>query len=124
MLNERHQTIFEVLEPDNEVTPLHSPFQAELKNKAMKQLEGMNDTLRIYISSLAARARYWIFHKDGDNFDLKVSDPKSPSYQIIANDPKMESIIGVLNALILSLDTNVNESSTKTSCRSVKMSRR
>ena len=34
-----------------------------------------------------------IFHKDGDDFDLKVSDPKSPSYLLIANDPEMESII-------------------------------
>lgn len=33
--------------------------------------------------------------------DLKVSDPKNPSYLLIANDPEMESIIGALNALIL-----------------------
>ena len=27
---------------------------------------------------------YWIFHRDGDDFDLKVSDPKNPSYLLIA----------------------------------------
>ena len=47
--------------------------------------------------------------RSGDDFDLKVSDPKNPSYLLIANDPEMESIIGALNALILNrLVTRVN----------------
>lgn len=108
-LNESYQTIFEVLETDNEVAPLLGPFQTALKNKAMEQLEGMIGTLRVYTSRLATKESYWIFHKDGDDFDLKVSDPQSPSYLLIANDPEMESIIGALNALILNrLVTRVN----------------
>ena len=108
-LNESYQTIFEVLETDNEVAPLLGPFQTALKNKAMEQLEGMIGTLRVYTSRLATKESYWIFHKDGDDFDLKVSDSKSPSYLLIANDPEMESIIGALNALILNrLVTRVN----------------
>lgn len=108
-LNESYQTIFEVLETDNEVAPLLGPFQTALKNKAMEQLEGMIGTLRVYTSRLATKESYWIFHKDGDDFDLKVSDPEHPSYLLIANDPEMESIIGALNALILNrLVTRVN----------------
>ena len=108
-LNESYQTIFEVLETNNEVAPLLGPFQTALKNKAMEQLEGMIGTLRVYTSRLATKESYWIFHKDGDDFDLKVSDPKNPSYLLIANDPEMESIIGALNALILNrLVTRVN----------------
>ena len=108
-LNESYQTIFEVLETDNEVAPLLGPFQTALKNKAMEQLEGLIGTLRVSTSRLATKESYWIFHKDGDDFDLKVSDPKSPSYLLIANDPEMESIIGALNALILNrLVTRVN----------------
>ena len=108
-LNESYQTIFEVLETDNEVAPLLGPFQTALKNKAMEQLEGMIGTLRVYTSRLATKESYWIFHRDGDDFDLKVSDPKNPSYLLIANDPEMESIIGALNALILNrLVTRVN----------------
>ena len=104
-LNESYQTIFEVLETDNEVAPLLGPFQTALKNKAMEQLEGMIGTLRVYTSRLATKESYWIFHKDGDDFDLKVSDPKNPSYLLIANDPEMESIIGALNALITRVNT-------------------
>jgi len=108
-LNQDYQTIFDVLQTDPEVLPLLGPFQTALKNKAMEQLEGMIGTLRVYTSRLATKESYWIFHKDGDDFDLKVSDPKSPSYLLIANDPEMESIIGALNALILNrLVTRVN----------------
>ena len=107
--NESYQTIFEVLETDNEVAPLLGPFQTAMKNKAFEQLEGMIGTLRVYTSRLATKESYWVFHKDGDDFDLKVSDPNNPSYLVIANDPEMESIIGALNALILNrLITRVN----------------
>ena len=69
----------------------------------------MIGTLRVYTSRLATKESYWVFHRDGDDFDLKVSDPKNPSYLLIANDPEMESIIGALNALILNrLVTRVN----------------
>ena len=108
-LNESYQTIFDVLQTDSEVAPLLGPFQTALQNKAMEQLEGMIGTLRVYTSRLATKESYWIFHRDGDDFDLKVSDPKHPSYLLIANDPEMESIIGALNALILNrLVTRVN----------------
>jgi hypothetical protein len=108
-MNESYETIFEVLQTDPEVAPLLGPFQSAFKQKAYEQLEGMIGTLRVYTSRLATKESYWIFHKDGDDFDLKVSDPKSPSYLLIANDPEMESIIGALNALILNrLVTRVN----------------
>ena len=74
-LNESYQTIFEVLETDNEA-PLLGPFQTALKNKAMEQLEGMIGTLRVYTSRLAPR-RVIDIYKDGDDFDLKVSDRKA-----------------------------------------------
>lgn len=108
-LNLDYTTIFEILETDPEVAPLLGPFQTAMKNKAMEQLEGMIGTLRVYTSRLATKESFWIFHKDGDDFDLKVSDPNNPSYLLIANDPEMESIIGALNALILNrLVTRVN----------------
>ena len=100
-LNESYDTIFEVLMTDTEVAPLLGPFKTAFENKEMEQLEGMIGTLRVFTSRLATKESYWIFHKDGDDFDLKVSDPKHPSYLLITNDPEMESIIGALNVLIL-----------------------
>lgn len=106
-LNRDYSEIFEVLETDPEVYPLMAPFMTAKKNNAMEQLEGMIGTLRVQTSRLATKEAYWVF--SGDDFDLKVSDPKNPSYLLIANDPEMESIIGALNALILNrLVTRVN----------------
>ena len=100
-LNLDYNTIFEILQTDPEVAPLLGPFQTAMKNKAMEQLEGMIGTLRVQTSRLVTKESYWIFHKDGDEFDLKISDRKSPSYLVIANDPEKEDIIGALNAMIL-----------------------
>ena len=89
-LNHDYKEIFEILATDPEVYPLLGPFMTAYQNKAMEQLEGMIGTLRVQISRLATKEAYWIFHKDGDDFDLKVSDPKKPSYLLIANDPEKE----------------------------------
>lgn len=106
-LNHSYEEIFEVLKTDPEVYPLLASFVTAFQNKAMDQLEGMIGTLRVQISRLATKEAYWVF--SGDDFDLKVSDPKHPSYLLIANDPDMESIIGALNAMILNrLVTRVN----------------
>ena len=108
-LNHDYKDIFEVLKTDPEVYPLLGPFMTAYDNKAMEQLEGMIGTLRVQISRLATKEAYWVFHRDGDDFDLKVSDPATPSYLLIANDPEKESIIGALNAMILNrLVTRVN----------------
>ena len=109
LLNHDYEEIFEVLKTDPEVYPLLGPFQTAFENKAMEQLEGMIGTLRVQTSRLATKESYWIFHKDGDEFDLKVSDPANPSFLVIANDPEQEKIIGALNALSLNrLVTRVN----------------
>lgn len=94
-----YATIFDVLMTDDRVDSLIAPFKTALKNKAMDQLEGMVGTLRIYVSRLVTPEAFWVL--SGDDFDLKISDPKNPSYLLIANDPKMEAIITALNAVIL-----------------------
>ncbi len=46
----------------------------------------MVGTLRVNAARLVSPEAYWVF--TGDDFDLKISDPVSPSYLVIANDPK------------------------------------
>ncbi len=108
-LNHDYSEIFDILKTDPEVYPLLGPFITAYDNKAMEQLEGMIGTLRVQISRLATKEAYWVFSKEGDDFDLKVSDPKNPSYLLIANDPEKQQIISALNAMILNrLVTRVN----------------
>lgn len=106
-LTQSYEDVFGVLIQDEEIKPLLAPFKSALDNKAMDQLEGMAGTLRVLASRLVTKEAYWVF--SGDEFDLKVSDPKNPSYLVIANDPEMEGVVGALNALILNrLVTRVN----------------
>ncbi len=108
-LNHDYEEIFEVLKTNPEVFSLLAPFITAYDNKAMEQLEGMIGTLRVQISRLATKEAYWVFHRDGDDFDLKVSDPHNPSYLLIANDPEKQKIISALNAMVLNrLTTRVN----------------
>ena len=98
-MQEEYSIIFDVLMNNSRVAPLVAPFRSAYKNEAMDQLEGMIGTLRVDASRLVSEESYWVL--SGDDFDLKISDPANPSYLLIANDPKMESVITALNAVIL-----------------------
>lgn len=102
-----YQEVFDVLMMEPKIMSLMAPFKSAYKNKAMDQLEGMVGTLRVTAARLVTPESYWVF--SGDDLDLKISDPKAPSYLVIANDPEKEQIMGALNALILNrLVTRVN----------------
>ena len=106
-LGKQYSDVFDILMQDQKILSLMAPFQSSYTNKAMDQLEGMLGTLRVNAARLVSPEAYWIF--TGDDFDLKISDPASPSYLVIANDPEKEQIVGALNALVLNrLVTRVN----------------
>lgn len=106
-LGKPYADTFEVLMKVPDIVSLMAPFQSAYQNKANDQLEGMVGTLRVNAARLVSPEAYWVF--SGDDFDLKISDPKNPSYLVIANSPEKEQVIGSLNALILNrLVTKVN----------------
>jgi len=106
-LGRPYDEVFNILMQDDKISSLMAPFQSAYKNKANDQLEGMVGTLRVNAARLVSPEAYWVF--TGDDFDLKISDPNSPSYLVIANDPEKEQVIGSLNALVLNrLITRVN----------------
>ncbi len=65
----------------------------------MDQLEGQMASLKVQLSRLATKESFWVF--SGNDFNLKVSDKTDPSYLIIANNPKTQSMNSALNALII-----------------------
>ena len=106
-LGRPYDEVFNILMQDDKIASLMAPFQSAYKNKANDQLEGMVGTLRVNAARLVSPEAFWVF--TGDDFDLKISDPKSPSYLVIANDPEKEQVIGSLNARVLNrLITRVN----------------
>lgn len=98
-LNQEYDVLFKVLFSEPELKSLVSPFEAAYKSGAVDQLEGQMASLKVQLSRLATKESFWVF--SGNDFNLKVSDKKGPSYLIIANNPKTQSMNSALNALII-----------------------
>lgn len=98
-LNQEYDVLFKVLFSEPELKSLVSPFEAAYKSGAVDQLEGQMASLKVQLSRLATKESFWVF--SGYDFNLKVSDKKDPSYLIIANNPKTQSMNSALNALII-----------------------
>lgn len=88
-LNRSYEEIFTVLFSNKELESLLSPFMTAYKARAFDQLEGQVGTLKIFISRLATKETFWVF--SGDDFDLKISNPKAPSILILASNPNTQS---------------------------------
>ena len=98
-LNQEYDVLFKVLFSEPELKSLVSPFEAAYKSGAVDQLEGQMASLKVQLSRLATKESFWVF--SGNDCNLKVSDKKDPSYLIIANNPKTQSMNSALNALII-----------------------
>src|SRR5690554_77094 len=89
-LNRTYEEIFACLLNFPELESLLSPFRSALEKRAFEQLEGQVGTLKIFISRLNTKETAWIF--SGDDFNLKISDPKHPCILILANSPATQNI--------------------------------
>jgi len=89
-LNRTYEEIFTCLNKFPLLESLLSPFASALQKKAYDQLEGQIGTLKIFISRLNTEETAWVF--SGDDFNLKISDPKNPSILILANSPATQNI--------------------------------
>lgn len=104
-LNLSYEEIFNTLFSDPELVSLLSPFKSAYYSKAFDQLEGQVGTLKIFISRLATKETYWVF--SGDDFELKISDPKNPSILVLANDPLTQSINSTCYSVVLNRITKL-----------------
>lgn len=104
-LNRSYEEIFTVLFSNRELESLLSPFMTAYKARAFDQLEGQVGTLKIFISRLATKETFWVF--SGEDFDLKISDPRNPSILILANDPNTQSINSACYSVVLNRITRL-----------------
>src|SRR5699024_2167717 len=74
-------------------------FLSAHNKKAYDQLEGQVGTLKIFISRLATKETFWVLSKD--DFELKISDPETPSILVLANSPQTQDINSALYAIIV-----------------------
>lgn len=104
-LNCSYEDIFSTLFSNKELSSLLSPFMTAYKAKAFEQLEGQIGTLKIFISRIATKETYWVF--SGDDFDLKINNPGSPSLLILANDPLTQSTNAACYSVVLNRITKL-----------------
>lgn len=104
-LNLSYEEIFSTLFSEPELVSLLSPFRSAYNAKAFDQLEGQVGTLKIFISRLATKETFWVF--SGDDFELKISDPKSPAILVLANDPSTQSINSACYSVVLNRVTKL-----------------
>ena len=98
-LNHSYEDIFNTLFNEPELVSLLSPFKSAFAAKAFDQLEGQVGTLKIFISRLATKETAWVF--SGDDFNLKISDPKQPGILVIANDPNTQNINSACYSVVI-----------------------
>lgn len=98
-LNLDYEYIFECMLTNPELESLLSPFLSAHNKKAYDQLEGQVGTLKIFISRLATKETFWVLSKD--DFELKISDPETPSILVLANSPQTQDINSALYAIIV-----------------------
>jgi len=98
-LNHSYEDIFNTLFNEPELVSLLSPFKSAFSAKAFDQLEGQVGTLKIFISRLATKETAWVF--SGDDFNLKISDPKAPGILVIANDPNTQNINSACYSVVI-----------------------
>lgn len=98
-MNKDYQEIFDLLYTNYELDSLLSPFKHAYENKVLKQLQGQIDSLKINLSRLHTKEAAWIF--SGNDVDLNISNPKTPSIFIIANSEESRSVNSTTNSLLL-----------------------
>lgn len=104
-VNRSYAEMFKILFSDPELISLLAPFKSAYMLKAYDQLEGQIGTLRIFLSRLATKETFWVF--SGDDFNLKISDPKEPSILVLANDPSTQNINSACYSLIVNRITRL-----------------
>ncbi|TCC98880.1 type IV secretory system conjugative DNA transfer family protein [Pedobacter hiemivivus] len=107
-LNCSYAEIFRALFSEPELVSLLAPFKSAYQLKAFDQLEGQIGTLRVYIGRLATKETFWVF--SGDDFNLKLSDPKDPGVLVLANDPSTQNINSACYAVVLNRMTRLMNS--------------
>ncbi|MEJ6979731.1 type IV secretion system DNA-binding domain-containing protein [Pedobacter sp. P351] len=113
-LNLSYEEIFTTLFSEPELTSLLSPFMTAYRAKAFDQLEGQVGTLKIFISRLATKETFWVF--SGDDFNLKISDPKTPGVLVLANDPGTQNINSACYSVVLNRMTRLINSKGNKPC--------
>jgi hypothetical protein len=91
-----YDSLFAVLQEEEEIKMLINPFVSALLRKAAPQLEGQIGSTKIAMARLSSPQLYYVL--SGNDFTLDINNPKAPKIVCLGNNPlKIQSYGPVLS---------------------------
>lgn len=97
MMTHDYEEVFNLLQEEDSIKTMITPFARALKNNVMEQLQGQIDSAMIPMIQFAVDSIYWVLTSDpvaGDDFTLDINDPDHPKVVCVGNNPDRQSIYG------------------------------
>lgn len=91
-----YSNIFDVLMTNTEILPMVSPLYQAWQDKVMDLLELYTLPIRAMLNKFCTPEAYWVFHRDGDDFDLRNEE----NYIIINTRIGNVKMMNLLSALV------------------------
>ncbi|MGM9475192.1 conjugal transfer protein MobC [Pedobacter sp. GSP4] len=95
-----YDTLFALLQKQEEIKVLINPFVSAYRNNAMAQLEGQIASAKIGLARLSSPQLYYVL--SGNDFTLDINDPKSPKIVCLGNNPQKIDTFGAVLSLYVS----------------------
>lgn len=93
-----YDSLFAVLQQEEEIKMLINPFVSALLRKAAPQLEGQIGSTKIALARLSSPQLYYVL--SGNDFTLDINDPQAPKIVCIGNNPLKIQSLGPMVSLI------------------------
>lgn len=92
------EQLFPILQSEEDIELLLSPFASALLKGANNQLEGQISSALIALGRVASPALYWVL--TGNDFSLDINNPKEPKILCLGNNQERKDTQGIVIGLI------------------------
>ncbi|CCH57587.1 putative mobilization protein (plasmid) [Fibrisoma limi BUZ 3] len=99
------EKLFPILQSEEDIELLLSPFASALLRGANNQLEGQVASAQIALGRIASPALYWVL--TGNDFSLDINNPAEPKILCLGNNQERKDtqgiVIGLINSRMIKL---------------------
>jgi hypothetical protein len=106
-----YDSLFAVLQEEEEIKMLINPFVSALLRKAAPQLEGQIGSTKIAMARLSSPQLYYVL--SGNDFTLDINDPKNPKIVCLGNNPLKIQSFGPVASLFATRSLKVSNQKNK-----------
>jgi len=105
------EQLFPILQSEEDIELLLSPFASALLKGANNQLEGQISSASIALGRIASPALYWVL--TGNDFSLDINNPNEPKILCLGNNQERKDtqgiVIGLINSRMIKLINKENQ---------------